>query len=70
MTFVLNVHHTGDGAIIYKHVCALGCEGIVLKRLGSSYRPGSADCWIKVKSPAAPAVRREAEEMDTLASRR
>jgi ATP-dependent DNA ligase len=35
----LNEHYTGDGAIIYKHACALGCEGIVSKRLGSPYRP-------------------------------
>jgi hypothetical protein len=33
-----------------------------LKRLGSAYRSGRADCWVKVKNPAAPAVRREAEE--------
>jgi ATP-dependent DNA ligase len=42
----------------------LGCEGIVSKRRGSPYRSGprkSTD-WIKVKNPAAPAVRREAEE--------
>ena len=49
-----------DGAIVYRQ--ALGCEGIVSKRLGSPYRSGRADCWIKVKNPAAPAVRREAEE--------
>ena len=24
----------------YKHACALGCEGIVSKRLGSPYRAG------------------------------
>jgi len=58
----LNEHYTGDGAIIYKHACALGCEGIVSKRLGSPYRPGRADCWIKVKNPAAPAVTRKVEE--------
>jgi ATP-dependent DNA ligase len=40
----------------------LACGGIVSKRLGSSYRSGRADCWIKVKNPNAPAVRREAEE--------
>ena len=57
-----NRHFEGDGAIIYKHACALGCEGIVSKRLGSSYRPGPADRWIKVKNPAASAMRREAEE--------
>jgi bifunctional non-homologous end joining protein LigD len=57
-----NEHFTADGAIIYRHACALGCEGIVSKRLGSAYRSGRADCWVKVKNPAAPAVRREAEE--------
>jgi bifunctional non-homologous end joining protein LigD len=57
-----NQHNTGDGAIIFKHACALGCEGIVSKRLGSSYRSGRVDHWLKVKNPAAPAVRREAEE--------
>ena len=41
---------------------ASGCEGIVSKRLGSPYRSGRADCWVKVKNPAAPAVTREAEE--------
>jgi bifunctional non-homologous end joining protein LigD len=30
----LNEHFGGDGAVIYKHACALGCEGIVSKRLG------------------------------------
>jgi bifunctional non-homologous end joining protein LigD len=59
---VLNQHFDGDGAIIYKHACALGCEGIVSKRLGSPYRSGRSRHWVKVKNPAAPAVRREAEE--------
>ncbi len=57
-----NRHFDGEGAIIYKHACALGCEGIVSKRLGSPYRSGRQDCWIKVKNPAAPAMLREAEE--------
>ena len=57
-----NEHYTGDGAIIYKYACALGCEGIASKRLGSPYRSGGADCWLKVRNPAAPAVIREAEE--------
>jgi ATP-dependent DNA ligase len=38
------------------------CEGIVSKRLGSLYRSGRSKDWFKVKNPAAPAVRREAEE--------
>ncbi len=57
-----NAHFIADGAIVYRQACALGCEGIVSKRLGSTYRSGRADCWVKVKNPAAPAVRREAEE--------
>jgi bifunctional non-homologous end joining protein LigD len=59
---VFNEHFAADGAIVYRQACALGCEGIVSKRLGSSYRSGRADCWVKVKNPAAPAVTREAEE--------
>ena len=58
----LNEHYEGDGSIIYKHACRFGCEGIVSKRLGSPYRSGRSDHWLKVKNPAAPAVRREAEE--------
>jgi hypothetical protein len=57
-----NAHFIADGAIVYRQACALGCEGIVSKRLGSLYRSGRADCWLKVKNPAAPAVTREAEE--------
>jgi ATP-dependent DNA ligase len=57
-----NLHYSCEGAVIYKHACALGCEGIVSKRLGSTYRSGRADCWVKIKNPTAPAVRREAEE--------
>jgi bifunctional non-homologous end joining protein LigD len=59
---VLNVHYDSDGATVFKHACALGCEGIVSKRRGSSYRSGRVDHWLKVKNPAAPAVNREAEE--------
>jgi ATP dependent DNA ligase domain len=38
-------------AIVYRQACALGCEGIVSKRLGSPYRSGRADSWVKVKEP-------------------
>ncbi len=58
---ILNEHYEGDGEIVFKHACTLGCEGIVSKRLGSPYRSGRSP-WIKVKNPAAPAVTREAEE--------
>jgi hypothetical protein len=59
---VLNVHYDCDGATVFKHACALGCEGIVSKRLGSPYRSGRSPHWVKVKNPNAPAVKREAEE--------
>ena len=57
-------HLALDDPTVYAHACALGAEGIVSKRLGSRYRPGPNKCpdWIKVKNPAAPAVKREAEE--------
>ena len=45
----------------YEHACALGREGIVSKRLGSPYRAGRTDQWLKMKNPKAPAVRRERE---------
>jgi bifunctional non-homologous end joining protein LigD len=59
---VLNAHYDGDGATIYKHACELGCEGIVSKRLGSPYRSGRVNHWLKIKNPASPAVKREPEE--------
>jgi bifunctional non-homologous end joining protein LigD len=56
----LNEHFVGNGDIVYQQACKLGCEGIVSKRLGSTYRSGRSRHWLK--NPAAPAVRREAEE--------
>jgi hypothetical protein len=47
-------HYSGEGAIFYKHACALGCEGIVSKRLGSPYHAGRAGCWIKADIIATP----------------
>ena len=40
----------------------LGFEGIVSKRLGSSYRSGRLTALVKSKNPQHPAVKREAEE--------
>jgi len=51
-----------DGAIVFAHACKLGLEGIVSKRLGSIYRSGRSKDCLKFKNPAAPAVKREAEE--------
>ena len=55
----VNATYDGDGEVIYQHACTLGCEGIVSKRLGSAYRAGRTDQWLKMKNPEAPAVRRE-----------
>jgi bifunctional non-homologous end joining protein LigD len=51
-----------DGEVIFRHACKMGLEGIVSKRLGSRYRSGRTTDWLKMKNPAAPAVKREAEE--------
>jgi bifunctional non-homologous end joining protein LigD len=53
-----NQHFTADGSTVFRHACALGCEAIVSKRLGSHHRSGRVDHWLKIKNPAAPAVRR------------
>jgi len=59
---VLNDHFEGNGEMVFQHACKLGCEGIVSKRLGSTYSAGRSRYWVKVKNPNAPAVKREAEE--------
>jgi bifunctional non-homologous end joining protein LigD len=58
----LNEHLAHDGELIFRHACKMGLEGIVSKRLGSRYRSGRSKDWLKFKNPAAPAVKREAEE--------
>src|SRR5262245_38095845 len=40
----------------------MGLERSVSKRKGSPYRSGRSKDWLKFKNPAAPAVKREAEE--------
>jgi bifunctional non-homologous end joining protein LigD len=55
-------HIAEPGDIVFRHACKLGFEGIVSKRLGSPYISGRSRAWLKFKNPAAPAVRREAEE--------
>ena len=50
------------GLNVFQHACKLFSEGIVSKRLGSRYRSGRSPDWLKFKNPAAPAVKREAEE--------
>jgi hypothetical protein len=50
-----------DGATMFCHACALGLEGIVLKRRDAPYRAGRCADWIKVKNPDAPAATRHLE---------
>jgi bifunctional non-homologous end joining protein LigD len=49
-----NTHYIVDGAIVFKNACALGCEGIVSKRLGSPYRSGRSAHCLKVKGTTQP----------------
>jgi bifunctional non-homologous end joining protein LigD len=57
-----NEHLEGDGPTVFAHACKMGLEGIVSKRKNSPYRSGRSPDWLKMKNPAAPAVKREAEE--------
>jgi bifunctional non-homologous end joining protein LigD len=58
----VNDHIVEPGDVVFRHACQRGFEGIVSKRLGSPYHSGRSRHWIKSKNPAAPAVKREAEE--------
>jgi bifunctional non-homologous end joining protein LigD len=58
----LNGHFIHSGDVVFRHACRMGLEGIVSKRLGSRYVSGRTRDWLKFKNPAAPAVKREAED--------
>ena len=62
MGLQLNEHIAEPGDVVFRHACKLGLEGIVSKRLGSRYRSGRSNDWLKMKNPNAPAVKREVEE--------
>jgi ATP-dependent DNA ligase len=57
-----NEHLIGDGPTVFEHVCRMGLEGIVSKRIDAPYRSGPSRTWLKSKNPARAAVRREREE--------
>jgi hypothetical protein len=63
-------HFTGDGASFFASFAmpAHSFAKASSQRLGSHYRSGRVDHWLKIKNAAASAVRREAEE--ELASKR
>ena len=50
---LFSVAFAEDGADVFAQACALRCEGIVSKRVGSIYRSGnSAGDWVKTLNPA------------------
>jgi bifunctional non-homologous end joining protein LigD len=44
-------YHTGIGRAFYDAVAELGLEGVVAKRLNSSYQVGRGGGWLKIKCP-------------------
>jgi bifunctional non-homologous end joining protein LigD len=46
---VYSEHFAVEGATIYAEACRLGVEGVVSKRLSSTYPSGRNDQWIKTK---------------------
>jgi bifunctional non-homologous end joining protein LigD len=46
----------------FQHICKLGLEGIVSKKLGSRYESGRSSLWLKTLNPNAPAVQWLAQE--------
>jgi len=69
LSITLNEHYEEDGETVFREACRFGCEGIVSKKLGSTYRQGRSPLWLKVKNPNAPAAKREAEEDWLMTSR-
>jgi hypothetical protein len=51
---VFNDHTDHDGAMVFRHACKLGFEGIVSKRLSAPYRSGPSRDWIKGQEPGQP----------------
>jgi bifunctional non-homologous end joining protein LigD len=54
----LNEHTDEDGAVVFRHACKMGLEGVVSKRLSAPYRSGPSRDWLKVKNPNSPAMQR------------
>jgi bifunctional non-homologous end joining protein LigD len=59
----LNEHIVEDGATVFAHACRLGAEGIVSKRIESTYQSGPCRVWIKVRNPASIAAQRDRSEI-------
>jgi bifunctional non-homologous end joining protein LigD len=48
--------------LAFQHICQLGLEGIVSKKLGSKYESGRSSLWLKTINPNAPALQRLEQE--------
>ena len=48
--------------VAFQHICQLGLEGIVSKKLGSRYESGRSSLWLKAINPSAPALLRLEQE--------
>jgi hypothetical protein len=57
-----NEHVAEDGSTVFAQAFRLGAEGIVSKRIDSTYRSGPCSVWIKVRNPGSIAVQRERSE--------
>jgi ATP-dependent DNA ligase len=60
---LFNEHIAENGPTVFAHACKLGAEGIVSKRIDSTYQSGPCYVWIKVRNPASIAVQRERSEI-------
>jgi hypothetical protein len=52
---LLTSHPIAAADVAFKHICQLGLEGIVSKKLGS-YESGRSSLWLKTINPNAPAL--------------
>ncbi|MBR0876865.1 DNA ligase [Bradyrhizobium liaoningense] len=57
-----NDHISEPGAVVFKHACKLGHEGIVAKRRDLPYESGKSRRWLKIKNPDSPAMKRITDE--------
>jgi ATP-dependent DNA ligase len=56
-------HDAGDGNALFRAACSMGLEGIVSKKLTSSYQSGKCKNWVKVKNPKAAGYRRGRDDL-------
>jgi bifunctional non-homologous end joining protein LigD len=57
-----NEHIDEPADVVFRHACKLGFEGHCLEAARLALRLRRSRHWLKFKNPAAPAVKREAEE--------